>query len=387
MEVSVQLMNLKAHFSELADPRQARGKRHELVDILLIMLLAMICGADNAEEIEEYGECHEDWLRTFLRLPHGIPTQDTYLRVLAALEPSAFQERFQGWVSSLLSPAAHVAIDGKTVRGSFDRGSGATAIHMVSAWLEGAGLVLRQVKTSEKSNEITAIPELLKLLDLKGVVVTTDAIGCQRAIASQIHEQGGFYVLAVKENQPTLYADIQGFFLDADRTQRPEEEPAPKVLEHTTVEKDHGRIEQRICRVSTDLSWVQGAADWKGLTAIARVESLREEVLTGKSTTEYRYYIVSVPAPTAEKMNSTIRNHWGIENGLHWVLDVTFGEDATRVRMGNAAENLSTIRKTALNLLKRLPETKKKLSIPRKRKRCAWDHDYLIGVLSHFAVD
>ena len=210
---------------------------------------------------------------------------------------------------------------------------------------------------------------------------------CQRAIASQIHEQGGYYVLSVKENQPTLYADIEGFFLDSDRTKRPVEEPAPEVMEHTTVDADHGRLEKRTCRMSKDLSWVQGKADWKGLTGIARVESVREDLITGTSTTEYRFYIVSVPDPTAEKVNSTIRNHWGIENGLHWVLDVTFGEDATRVRMGNAAENLSTLRKTALNLLKRQPETKKKLSIPRKRKRCAWNQDYLISVISNFAAD
>jgi len=387
----IQVENLQAYFESLPDPRKPRGKRHELIDILVISLLAMICGADNAEEIQDFGDSNEAWLRGFLNLPHGIPTQDTYLRVLSALEPGAFQERFRKWVASLMRPAAHghIAVDGKTLRGSYDKDSGTKAIHMVSAWLSGAGLVLGQVKTNEKSNEITAIPELLSLLDLNDTVVTIDAMGCQRAIARQIHEQGGFYVLAVKENQPTLYEDIVGFFEDADRQSRAlDEVPAPVVDEDSNTDAGHGRIEQRTCRVSEELSWVQGAGDWEGLTAVARIESQREQLSSGKSSSEFRYYILSVPDCSAERLNSIIRNHWGIENSLHWVLDVTFAEDSSRVRIGHAAENLSTIRKVALNLLKARPQEhkKKKVSIRRKRKRCAWDHDYLLRTLSFIAA-
>lgn len=387
MQLPVQLMNLQEYFKDLPDPRKARGKRHELLEIVVISLLAMLCGADNAEEIQLYGDCNKEWLQTFLRLPHGVPTQDTYLRVFAALEPGAFQERFRGWVQSLVRPAAetHLAIDGKTIRHSYDKDSGSKAIHMVSAWLLGAGLVLGQVKTSEKSNEITAIPELLKLIDIKNAVITIDAMGCQRAIAKQIDEQGGSYVLAVKKNQPALYEDIVGFFEDADRLSRPlDEGPPPIVDSYHHTDAGHGRIEQRTCRVSEDLSWVQNAEEWAGLTGIARIEAVRENLSTGKVSTEFRYYILSTPEPSAQRLNSTIRNHWGIENSLHWVLDVTFGEDASRVRMGNAAENLSTIRKVALNLLKVRPE-KKKMSIRRKRKRCAWEHGYLLETLAIIA--
>jgi predicted transposase YbfD/YdcC len=255
---------------------------------------------------------------------------------------------------------------------------------MVSAWLSGAGLVLGQVKTNDKSNEINAIPELLRLLDLKDAVVTTDAMGCQRAIAEQIVEQGGHYVLAVKENQPTLYQNLVEFFADAERVQRCVDDPAPVINEHKTVDADHGRLEERTCRVSQELSWVEGRSDWRGLRTIARVESVREDLVSGKSSREYRYYISSLPHATGLGLGTIIRNHWGIENSLHWVLDVTFGEDSSRVRIGNAAENLSTIRKTALNLLKATPGTrnKKRLSLPRKRKRCSWDHDYLLDTIS-----
>lgn len=258
---------------------------------------------------------------------------------------------------------------------------------MVSAWLVNSGLVLGQVKTSEKSNEIKAIPELLELLSLKDVVVTIDAMGCQRAIAEQITALGGHYVLAVKENQPTLHSDIVGFFEDSDRKTWPLDEKAPVVDEHRMVDADHGRIEQRICRMSRELSWMQSAQDWKGLVAIARIEAIREDAISGKSSREYRYYIVSKPDASAESLNSIIRNHWGIENGLHWVLDVTVGEDAARVRMGNAAENLSTLRKVVLNLLKSVPQqTRKKLSIPKKRKRCVWNHDYLASCLAFLTL-
>lgn len=214
-------------------------------------------------------------------------------------------------------------------------------------------------------------------------MVTIDAMGCQRAIADQITEQGGHYVLAVKENQPTLYSDIVGFFEDSDHETRPLDEKAPIVDEHTMVDADHGRIEQRICRMSRELSWVQGAQDWKGLVAIAQIEAIREDAISGKASRECRYYIVSKPDASAESLNAIIRNHWGIENGLHWVLDVIFGEDAARVRMRNAAENLSPLRKTVLKLLQSVPQqTKKKLSIPKKRKRCAWNHNDLVSCLT-----
>jgi predicted transposase YbfD/YdcC len=357
-----------------------------LHDILVIVLLAEMCGAEDAEDIEEWAGVNETWLRGFLELPHGIPSPDTYLRVMQALEPRAFRQAFMEWVNRLRSASGsmtvggHVAVDGKTLRGSFDTASGTSAIHMVSAWLADCGLVLGQTKTNTKSNEITAIPELLAMLDLRGVTVTIDAMGCQRAIAEQIADAGGYYVLAVKDNQPTLHRNVQEFFVDAGKERRSlEDGPQPQLDHASETDGGHGRVETRECWVSPDLSFVEDAAKWKDLRAVGMVAATRTEVLSGKRSCEPRYYITNLPEVTAERLNALVRGHWGIENCLHWVLDVTFSEDASRVRTRNAAENFATIRHMAMNLLRAAPG--RKTSIKTRRKRCGWDRGFLLAVL------
>ncbi len=371
---------LKVLLNGVGDPRCARGRLHQFVDILFIALSAMLAGADDAEAIEDFGDAHEEWLRQFLELPNGIPSQDTYLRVFAAIEPAAFQAVFRDWVMGQRQTwgAGHIAIDGKTLRGSFNTASGSKAIHMVSAWLSEEGLVLGQVKTAEKSNEITAIPELLRMLDVRGATVTIDAMGCQRAIAKQIVEGGGHYALAVKENHPTLCDNIRGFFQDAQRPQRPLDDPAPSMDKMREADAGHGRVEERTCWLSHDLSWVENRDQWEDLTAIALVRAERHDLATGKSSIEKRLFILSDPNATAAGFLRTIRGHWGIENKLHWVLDMTFGEDANRTRVGNAAANFSVLRHVTLNLLRSVED---KRSIRKRRQRCGWDLDYLNAVL------
>jgi predicted transposase YbfD/YdcC len=371
---------LKVLLAGIGDPRDRRGRLHEFVDILFIALSAMLAGADDAEAIEDFGDAHEEWLRQFLELPNGIPTQDTYLRVFAAIDPKAMQSVFREWVTRqrATSEVGHIAIDGKTLRRSFNAATGGKAIHMVSAWLADEGLVLGQLKTGEKSNEITAIPELLRLLDVRGATVTIDAMGCQRAIAEQIVDSGAHYALAVKDNQPTLCDNIRGFFQDAQRLQRPVDDPAPVLETMREADGGHGRVEERTCWLSRDLSWVENRPDWKGLAAIALVRSERHELATQKSSTEERVFILSDPNATAAAFLRTVRNHWGVENKLHWVLDMTFGEDANRTRIGNAAANLAVLRHVTLNLLRGVPD---KRSVRKRRQRCGWDLNYLSAVL------
>jgi len=373
------LRRLIVFFERIDEPRHNRGRRHKLVDILFIALVAMVGGADNAEAMQEFGEAHESWFRRLLELPHGIPSQDTYLRVFALLAPEAFEAAFRSWVEELRTTwgKGHIAIDGKTLRGS--RCSGSKAIHMVSAWLKEQGLVLGQVKVDAKSNEIVAIPELLGLLDVRGATVTIDAMGCQRAIADEIIEQGGRYVLAVKDNHPTLKTNIDGFFADAARTQRPLDDPAPHVEEAHDTDAGHGRIEERTCLLSRDLSWIERPDDWRGLDGIALVRSVRTNETTGKRSEEERIYIVANSDLTASGVLGLTRDHWGIENRLHWVLDVTFGEDANRTHVGHAARNLAVLRHVALNLLRTAPG--KKRSIALRRQRCGWDAAYREEVL------
>lgn len=381
MDERREIEHLKVLLNGVDDPRYRRGRRHLLVDILFIALAAMLAGADDAEAIEDFGETHEQWLRQFLEMPHGVPAQDTYLRVFAAIDQLSFQAAFRHWVSGLRQTweDGHVAIDGKTLRRSFDRTSGARAIHMVSAWLAEDGLVLGQTKVSEKANEIVAIPELLRLLDVRDTTVTIDAMGCQRGIAAQLVDEGANYVLAVKDNQPTLSDNIRGFFADAVRTQRPLDDPAPPVERAREVDAGHGRIEERSAVVSRDLSWVENREDWKGLAAIATVRATRHDKASGQSSFEERYFILSDPALTAARLLRIVRRHWGIENQLHWVLDMTFDEDSCRVRTGNAAANFATVRHVALNLLRAVPD---KRSIRKRRQRCGWDRDYLFLALT-----
>jgi predicted transposase YbfD/YdcC len=375
------------HFAELPDPRREQGRIHRLDEIVFMAICAVICGADTWQEIADYSHSKLDWLRTFLTLPGGVPSHDTFRRVFCLLDPTAFQQCFDGWMTALMKrkglttiPTTDrpqrkgVAIDGKTPRGSARRSVGQSPLHLVSAWAVEHHLCLGQVATEAKSNEITAIPELLELLDLKGAVATIDAMGCQKEIAAGIVGQGGDYVLAVKENQPHLYRDIERAFEEAlDRG-----EPGVDFSECQTEEVRGDRQETRSCCVITEPRGIRDRGLWAGLTAICMVVSHR--VVNGVAGSETRYFIGSA-AGTAEEYLSWVRGHWGIENSLHWVLDVCFREDDQRHRAGNSAENLAWLRKLALCLLK-AEENSKGKSINRRRRIAGWKNDYLLSVLA-----
>lgn len=377
---------LHRFIQEVPDPRGSRGLRHPVADVLFILLVAVLAGAEDAVAVEDFAESNETWFRERCELPYGVPSQDTYLRLLALMDPAAFGRAFEAWVVHLWGAAAegHVAIDGKTLRRSFDRATGRKAVHSVAAFASERGLVLGQVAVDEKENEIVAIPKLLQLIDLHGATVTIDAMGCQTAIARAIVEGGGDYVLQLKDNHPTLRGQVAGFFADAQRQQRALDDPAPVLQEDVQVSADHGRIEQRHARLSYDLSWVDQAADWANLSAIAQVQRRRENKATGEVSLEAAYYLVSSKDVTAADINELVRNHWAIENSMHWVLDVTFKEDQCRVRTGNAAENFGTIRRVALNLLRTAPNPANKrgqVSMARKRKYCLMSATYREAVL------
>jgi predicted transposase YbfD/YdcC len=357
------------------DPRREQGRRHKLGDIFALTICAVICGAEHWTHIEEFGQTNEEWFRSFLELPHGIPSHDTIGRLFAALDPDAFEQVFQTWVQALPSTQAgkHLAIDGKTLRRSFDRADKKAAIHMVSAWAVENRVCFGQVKVDDKSNEITAIPVLLKRLCLKDVTITIDAMGCQRKIASQINEQGGHWLFCLKENQGTLHDDVKLYLDDVLDQQRLKE-----VAVCETTGKGHGRIETRLCCVDKRVGWLNKRHRWPGLSYVAVVEATR--TLNGETSHERRYFIGSQPDPDVEEVAQLIRNHWQVENSLHWQLDVSFGEDASRVRIGNAAENLSRVRRLALALLKK--ESTAKVGVKGKRLKAGWDRNYLIRVLT-----
>jgi len=374
------------HFADLPDPRREQGRIHRLDEIVFIATCAVLCGADSWEQIADYAHSKLDWLRTFLTLPGGVPSHDTFRRVFCLLDPLAFQQCFYAWITALmqrrgLTPIAAdppelrpIAIDGKAQRGSARRTVGRSALHVVSAWAVENRLTLGQVATDAKSNEITAIPELLALLDLKGAVVTIDAMGCQKEIAADIIDGEGQYLLAVKENQPHLYEDIGRAFDEALE----HGEPGVDFTECQTEEVRGGRRETRTCCVITHPRGIRDARLWAGLTAIVLVISHRE--VDGVSSDEIRYYIGSA-AGTAEDYLRWARGHWGIENALHWVLDVCFREDDQRHWAGNSAQNLAWLRKMALCLLK--PEEKSQgKSIARRRLTAGWKNDYLLSVLA-----
>ena len=367
--------NIVEHFRDMPDPRED-NRRHLLIDIIVIVICASICGAEKWEDIEVFGNSREKWLRRFLRLPHGIPSHDTFARVFAMLDPGALNERFVSWVAMVnpLEGGQLINIDGKTVRGSHDRGKGKQAIHMVSAWANEAGLTLGQRKVDEKSNEITAIPELLDMLELAGCVVTIDAMGTQTAIAEKISDNGGDYVLALKGNQSTLHDDVKLYLQDIEG----DVETQQKCEYNKTVEKDHGRIEVRECWATEDIEWLQQKGSWKGLKSICMIKAMR--IIGEEDTEECRYYISSLPAE-AEGLSRTIRAHWGVENSLHWVLDVAYREDECRKRKGHSAENFAILRHLTLNLLK-LEKTCKR-SIAGKRLLAGWDPEYMEKVLFH----
>jgi predicted transposase YbfD/YdcC len=366
--------SIAEHFAKLPDPRIDRTKRHELVDILTIGVCAVISGADSFEGMESYGQAKQAWLQTFLALPNGIPSHDTFNRVFAHLHAKKFQECFLAWIASIAEATAGevVAFDGKTLRHSFDRASSKAAIHMVSAWASTNRLVLGQVKVEDKSNEITAIPELLSMLALSGCIVSIDAMGCQTKIAAQIIEHEADYVLGLKGNQESLHEVVQEVFDEAD--QRDYEGILHDYYE--TQERGHGRAERRRYWTLDAQEWLEDIAMWAGLRTIVQVESQR--TVKGETSVEWRYYISSLGL-AAKPIAEAIRSHWGIENSVHWVLDIAFREDESRIRVDAAAENMAVLRHLALNLLKR--ETSLRAGIQAKRNRAGWDNAYLTKVL------
>lgn len=367
-----------SYFTTLKDPRKNNhNKLHKLGDILVLTILAVICGADSWVDVEEFGKAKEDWLKTFLELPNGIPSHDTIGDLFSRLSTREFEACFLSWVNSLVTSSGGdiIPIDGKTARRSHNKGKkgdGKSAIHIVSAWSTRNQMVLGQYKTDDKSNEITAIPELLKMLDITGCTVTIDAMGTQKKIAAQIKDQGGDYVLAVKENQGKLYEKVTVLFGRAEELKF----ASMWYKQNETADKKHGRIESRRYTVLPLMYLPQFKLKWKGLQSIAMVESKRE--VNGNVSIEKRYYISSLK-PDAEIIGTAIRKHWGVENQLHWCLDITFREDDCRVRKGNAAGNFSIVRHIALNLLKR--ETTAKVGLKIKRNKAGWDHSYLAKIL------
>jgi predicted transposase YbfD/YdcC len=362
------------HFSSLKDPRIQLKTHHKLIDIIIITICAVICGADDWQEVVDYGKAKHDWLKTFLELPRGIPSHDTFGRVFSLLRPEDFEKCFVSWIHAVfeITGGQTVAIDGKTLRRSHERSSNKAAIHMVGAWATQSGVILGQTKTEDKSNEITAIPELLKLLEIKGCIVTIDAMGCQKEIVRQIADQEADYVLALKGNQGTLHKDVELFFEDAlqcDFKDIPHES-------YETTDGGHGRVEVRRYVTVTDLDWLEDRAKWKNLNLIGMVQSERH--IGDKITRETRYYISSLPNDV-KRFAEAVRDHWKIENQLHWVLDIAFREDDNRVRDRNAATNLSILRRFALSLCKQ--EKTAKVGIKVKRKRAGWNNDYLLTLL------
>jgi predicted transposase YbfD/YdcC len=381
--------SISEHFAMLKDPRSEQGKDHLLVDIVTITLCAVICGADDWVAVATFGETKEAWLRTILALPNGIPSHDTFGRVFRLLDPDQLRRCFLDWVRAVVGEPGDdgapgglgrqvVAVDGKTLRRSHDRRSGKGALHLVSAWATEHGLVVGQVATDATSNEITAIPALLKLLALEGTTVTIDAMGCQTAIAAQLVEQGADYVLALKDNHEHLHERVRRAFADADAADGTTL-PLAALKAHTTVEKDHGRIERRRCRAIGDpdyLAFIDPHRAWPNLRSVVCIESTRR--IGDAVSTEARHYLSSLPAD-APLLQRVVRSHWGVENRLHWVLDLAFDEDHSRVRADHAPENLAIIRHLALNLLRRDPT--RRAGLKNARFKAALNDTYLRSIL------
>jgi predicted transposase YbfD/YdcC len=374
---STQPLSIAHHFRDLPDPRLDHLSKHDFLDILTIAVCAAICGQQSWTDIELYGETHSGWLKTFLRLPHGIPSHDTFRSVLSRLCPLAFQRCFGTWITALsqATDLRLIAIDGKALRDSLDRAHGKAALHLVSAWATENHLALGQVATDAKSNEITAIPRLLELLDLAGALVTIDAMGCQKEVAQKVRDGGADYILAVKENQPRLLEDIQAAVAEhCERLARAGEEEAAWF---ETVEMGHGRREVRTYTLLTDLSGIRDRDLWADLHGACVAVS--ERTLGDKTSTEIRYYIGSFHG-NVQQWARAIRGHWGIENGLHWVLDVDFREDHSRARAAHGAENLAWLRRMAVSLLRN--DTTCGRSVRQKSIKALCNHDFLLQLLS-----
>jgi predicted transposase YbfD/YdcC len=373
-----QLKSLKDFLYDLHDPRAKPAKRHELLSIIIIAVCAMICGADNWVDIAEFGESKLEWFKTFLYLPNGISSHDTFGRVFSLLDPKEFEHCFLLWATSLRKAieGQHVAIDGKSLRRSHDEASGKTPVNMVSAWVSENQLVLGQLKVREGSNEITAIPPLLRMLFLKGCIVTIDAIATHKEIVDEIRNQGADYVLTLKGNQGTLYEGVEDSFTEGRKTDF-------KDIAHDyyqTIDKGHGRIEVRQYWTITEpeyLSYLDPKEEWRDLRCIGMVDAERN--IKGEISREIRYYISSLSG-NAKEFGEAVRSHWGIENSVHWILDVVFGEDYSRVREGYAAENLATLRRLSLNLIQQEATFRK--SVKGRRLKACWDENYLLQLLT-----
>jgi predicted transposase YbfD/YdcC len=369
-----QELSIAHHFAGLTDPRIDRSRLHELLDIIAIAICAVTAGADSWDDIEDFGNAKIAWLGTFLELPNGIPSHDTFRRLFERLDPDEFQRGFLGWIEALHEATERqvIAIDGKCLRRSFDRAKGKSALHLVHAWATANHLLLGQVAVDEKSNEITAIPKLLEMLSISGAIVTIDAMGCQKEIARTIRGREADYVLALKANHEHLFEQVVAFWDGACARRR----KGPDIRYHREWSEGHGRTEARRCWATSDLTWLEGREQWKGLKSVVMVEA--ERFIGDSLSVETRYYLSSLEND-AELLNGAARSHWGVENSLHWVLDVTFQEDRSRIKKENAPENFGLLRRLALCLLKKECSTKR--SIKGKRLRASWDEGYLQRVL------
>lgn len=368
--------HLVEEFSTLEDPRHSGKIEHRLIDILVIAVCAVIAGAESWEDIALYGRSKIGWLSTFLALPHGIPAHDTFRRVFMLIDTGHFERCFEAWARSFGGPVGRevVAIDGKTIRGSCDRGRAQGPFHIVSAWACDRGLVLGQRRVADKSNEITAIPELLEVLDLKGAVVTLDAMGCQQAIATKIREKGADYLVVLKANQGKKFTAVQELCATTCFSRSPLHRPV-----HDEFDEGHGRLVRRRVFICPEAAALDPLRDWPGLQTVLAVESIRSINGSGKVETDIRYFLSS-SADQPELMAKAIRQHWQIENGLHWVLDVTFQEDHCQMRERNTVQNFSLLRKIAINLVRRHHTSK--ASLKGRRKMAAWDDRYMEQVLT-----
>jgi predicted transposase YbfD/YdcC len=365
------------HFAALRDPRLERTKYHRLIDIVVIALCAGLCGCDTWVEVAAFGRAKRKWFSRFLELPNGIPSHDTFGRVFGLLDTGEFLACLRSWLEALSLAVGGdvIAIDGKTLRGSVDRAAGKSALHLVSAWSTKNRVVLAQVATDAHSNEITAIPKLLRMLELMGAVVTLDAMGCQKEIAAQIRERGGDYVFTLKGNQESLHRAVSETF-DAYLSN----ESTDPVRVHETRETKHGREETRTYHLMPVPATLPGKEDWPGLRSIGMV--VRERRVNGETTGDVRFYLTSLP-PKVKAFAAAVRAHWGIENGLHWSLDVTFQEDKSRIRTGNAAETTGLLRRLVLSILRQ--DTRVSGSLRVKRLTAGWDETVLLQLLASFA--